>query len=74
MPARRLGFGDRGQIKEGFAADLTIFDPQTIIDCATSAEPAKAPLGIDRVLVGGIETVKAGQLTGHAEGKFLKHE
>ncbi len=74
MPARRLDFGDRGQIKEGFAADVTIFDPQTITDCATSEEPAKAPLGIDRVLVGGIETVKAGQLTGHAKGKFLKHE
>lgn len=74
MPAMRLGLGNRGVIKKGYSADITIFDPKKVIDCSTSAEPAKAPLGIETVLVGGVETVKAGRLTGKANGKFLKHK
>ncbi len=72
MPAERLGLTDRGRIKEGFAADITIFDPELIIDCSTIEEPARPPLGISSVLVGGIEVVRNGKMTGENSGKFLR--
>lgn len=72
MPAERLSLKDRGRIKEGFAADITIFDPDLIIDCSTIEEPARPPLGICNVLVGGVEIVKNGKMTGENSGKFLQ--
>ena len=67
MPARRLesrvpSMKNKGRIRIGADADLTIFDPQQIADRSTFAEPAKYAEGIRFVLVNGVLVVKDGQL------------
>jgi N-acyl-D-aspartate/D-glutamate deacylase len=67
MPAQRLerrvpSMCNKGRIKVGADADLTIFDPQRIIDKSTFQEPAKYSEGIRFVLVNGVPVVKHGQL------------
>jgi N-acyl-D-amino-acid deacylase len=51
--ADRLGWKDRGYVREGCAADLVVIDPATLADTATFAEPARFPTGIDVVMIGG---------------------
>ena len=70
-PAQRLGLNDRGLVKEGLAADLVVFNPQTVIDKATFEEPKKYPTGIDYVLVNGAVVVDGGKHTGKRNGRAL---
>jgi len=70
-PAARLGLADRGLVKEGLAADLVVFNPQTVIDKATFDEPKKYPAGIDYVLVNGAVVVDEGKHTGVLNGRAL---
>lgn len=72
IPAKRMSLTGRGSLKEGHMADITILDPDLIIDLSTIKEPARAPLGIESVIVGGVEVVKDGQLTGQNSGRFLQ--
>jgi N-acyl-D-aspartate/D-glutamate deacylase len=72
MPAQRLEkrapvFKDKGRIREGADADITIFDPNRVIDKATYEEPLQYSEGIQFVLVNGVPVVKDGQLV---EGVF----
>ncbi|MGA8026673.1 MAG: amidohydrolase family protein [Bryobacteraceae bacterium] len=60
MPADRLGLENKGRVKEGADADLTIFDPARVIDRATFENPAQYSDGIRFVLVNGIPVVKEG--------------
>jgi N-acyl-D-amino-acid deacylase len=53
LPASRVGLRDRGWIARGFAADVVVFDPATVEDRATFAEPFQYPAGIKAVLVNG---------------------
>ena len=72
FPAQRLGLQDRGLIREGMAADITIFDPTTIIDTGTYAEPNRYPIGISHVLVAGRIAVENGKLTDVRAGRVLR--
>jgi N-acyl-D-amino-acid deacylase len=72
MPARVMGLKDRGMVREGFRADLVVFDPGTIRDNATFDNPHRFPDGIALVVVDGKPVVKKGQLTGHRAGEMLK--
>ena len=63
LPAQTFGFRDRGLIREGFAADLVIFDVKTIIDRATFDKPHQFPLGISYVLVNGAPVLENNQMT-----------
>jgi N-acyl-D-amino-acid deacylase len=71
LPAARYGLTDRGRVAEGSAADLVVFDPDTIADRATYEEPRLAPVGIDEVIVNGVEVLARGQLTGATPGRRL---
>ena len=53
MPAARVGLKDRGLLREGMFADITIFDPKTVIDRATFEAPNQYPDGIKFVIVNG---------------------
>jgi N-acyl-D-amino-acid deacylase len=53
LPAQTFGFRDRGMVREGFAADLTIFDEKTVADRATFDKPHQYPVGISKVIVIG---------------------
>ena len=72
FPAERLGLYDRGLIKEGLAADLTIFDPASVNDCADFINPHRYPVGIEHVIVNGRAVVAAGKVTGVGPGKVLR--
>src|SRR6185369_1674557 len=71
-PAARVGLRDRGWLREGMFADVTIFDPATVIDRATFESPNQYPLGIQYVLVNGKVSVDKGQRTGILSGKIIR--
>lgn len=71
LPAQILGLRDRGQIREGFRADIVVFDLETIRDTATFFEPHRYAEGIDYVLVNGQFAVEAGEMTWKKAGRVL---
>lgn len=71
LPARRLGWKDRGVIREGAFADLVLFDPETVIDRSTFAKPFELPAGIEKVFVNGELVWDAGKPTGARPGRVL---
>lgn len=72
LPAEKIGLKDRGIIREGFCADLAIFDSDTITDKATFAEPHQYAEGIKYVLVNGQLVVDNGNPTGVRPGRILR--
>ena len=70
-PATRMRLPNRGSIKEGQWADVTIFDMNTINDRATYEQPTLFPTGIEYVLVNGAVTIERGSHTGARAGKVL---
>jgi len=71
-PALKMGIRDRGLLREGFWADITIFDPKTIIDKATFEDPHQYPVGIEYVIVNGKVVIEEGEHTGVQAGKVLR--
>lgn len=72
FPAARLGFQDRGLLRVGLAADVTVFDPATIADQSTYADPHHYSVGVRYVVVNGRVTVKDGVHTGVRAGRVLR--
>jgi len=71
LPARIVGLPDRGYVREGYRADLVLFDYDRIRDRATITEPDRYPAGIDYVVVNGELTVDGGRRTGALPGRVL---
>jgi N-acyl-D-amino-acid deacylase len=71
LAASQLKIAERGTLKEGYFADVVIFDPATIADTATFEKPHQYPVGIDTVIVNGIVTVRNGTHTGARAGRAL---
>jgi dihydroorotase/N-acyl-D-amino-acid deacylase len=71
-PAARVGLRERGLIKEGMFADITVFDPANVIDRATFESPNQYPAGIEYVLVNGKISVDKGQRTPALAGRVLR--
>jgi N-acyl-D-amino-acid deacylase len=75
LSARSLGFTDRGLLKTGYAADVTIFDPAEFAERATYDDPHQYPAGhATTVLVNGVVTVDHADHTGALAGKLLRRE
>jgi dihydroorotase/N-acyl-D-amino-acid deacylase len=70
--AARLSIRDRGELREGLAADVMIFDPNTIIDRATYERPHQLSVGVRYVLVNGVPVVDDGRVTGAKPGVVLR--
>jgi N-acyl-D-aspartate/D-glutamate deacylase len=72
LPAQILGLKDRGQIKEGFAADLAVFDPARVRETNSFAQPKSYAAGVPFVLVNGVVVIDQGQHTGAKPGRALR--
>ncbi|MEQ4723842.1 amidohydrolase family protein [Nonomuraea sp. B19D2] len=71
-PARRFGLLDRGLVRNGFAADVVVFDPAAVGDQATYGAPRTLATGVDDVLVSGVRVLAGGELTGATPGRALR--
>lgn len=72
MSAMKVGLQQRGLLREGYFADITIFDPKTVIDRATFEQPHQYPVGINFVIVNGQLEVDNGERTPALAGKVLR--
>jgi N-acyl-D-amino-acid deacylase len=72
LPAERMRLGDRGVLKQGMWADVVVFDPLTVRDRATFAEPNQLSEGMRWVLVNGVPVIAEGKGTGKLPGKVLR--
>ncbi len=73
LSARTFGLTERGQVKEGYWADLVLFDPDTVLDKATYDDPKQEPDGIELVVVNGQVAYDKGTHTGVGSGKMLRY-
>jgi len=71
LPARILGLADRGELKEGNAADLVVFDPQTVGDTNSYEQPKSYATGVSYVVVNGVVVIDKGEHTGARPGKAI---
>jgi N-acyl-D-amino-acid deacylase len=71
LPAANLGLDRRGLIKQGYFADLVVFDPETIADRATYDNPHQYATGVKHVLVNGVRVIENGEHTGAKPGRAL---
>jgi len=71
LAAQHMGFVDRGVIRAGAAADLVLFDPDTVIDHATPQNPSALSTGIESVWVNGVQVFEDGRATGERPGRFI---
>jgi N-acyl-D-aspartate/D-glutamate deacylase len=72
LPARIFNLQGRGIIREGFFADITVFDPDKVIDSAGYAAPYQKPEGIHHVIVNGVPVVFEGESTGKLPGRIIR--
>ena len=72
LPAHVLSISKRGLLREGYFADITIFDPETVIDKATFKDPHQYAVGINTVLVNGVIVVENGLHNGNRPGRVLR--
>jgi N-acyl-D-amino-acid deacylase len=73
LPARTFRLSDRGLVREGFAADLVIFDPARVQDKATFSDPHQYSEGFDFVVVNGVVAVEDGKPNEVRGGRILRH-
>ena len=72
FPAQRLGLRDRGLLRDGFKADVVVFDPLTVGAPATRSQPKQLPTGIDYVFVNGTAVIDESHHTGALPGRSLR--
>jgi N-acyl-D-amino-acid deacylase len=74
LAAAHMGFTERGLIKPGMAADLVLFDPETILDHATPIDPQAPNTGIATVWVNGVIVFNQGVVTGSYPGRVIRRD
>lgn len=72
LPAQILGLRNRGQVREGFAADVVVFDPERISGTNSFESPKSYPVGIPYVFVNGVAVIDGGEHTGARPGKPIR--
>ena len=71
LPSERLGLDRRGQIREGWFADVVVFDPTAFVDTATYDDPHSYAVGMKQVFVNGVQVLKDGEHTGAKPGRAV---
>ena len=71
LPATNLGIRGRGALREGYYADVVVFDPAKVQDHATYAKPHELATGVNDVFVNGVQVLKGGEHTGAKPGRFV---
>ncbi|MGA3213190.1 MAG: D-aminoacylase [Terriglobales bacterium] len=74
LPASNLGIARRGTLREGYFADVVVFDPQTIQDHATFEKPMQFATGVSQVWVNGVAVIRDGEHTGAKPGRVVRRE
>ena len=74
LPAQRLGWKDRGTLREGAFADLVLFNPATVIDRSTFAKPFEIATGIEKVFVSGTLVWSDAKATGAKPGRVISSD
>jgi N-acyl-D-aspartate/D-glutamate deacylase len=69
LPAQILGLSDRGQIRQGFAADIAVFDPAAIDETNSFEQPKSYATGVNYTIVNGVVVIDGGRHTGARPGK-----
>ena len=72
LPAKNLKLDRRGQLKEGYYADVVVFDPATIQDHATFVKPHQYATGVLHVFVNGVQVLEDGEHTGATPGRVVR--
>ena len=72
LPAHNLALADRGRLKQGYFADVVVFDPKTIEDHATFEKPHQYATGVSEVVVNGKIALQGGEATGAKPGRFVR--
>src|SRR5665647_99867 len=72
LAAQRVGIEDRGLLRPGMFSDITVFDPNTIIDNSTYEQPQQLATGVSYVLVNGVPVVDGGKVTSALPGRALR--
>jgi len=72
LPAATLRVKERGQLTPGYLADVVVFDPKTIGDRATYAQPHQYSTGVRHVWVNGVQVLKDGEHTGAKPGRVVR--
>jgi N-acyl-D-amino-acid deacylase len=72
LSARRFGLARRGELREGYAADVVLFDPQRVRDVATFEQPEQLSEGIESVWVNGVTSYRASDGVSARAGRFLR--
>ena len=73
-PAKALGLRNRGLLRKGFAADIVMFDPVTVAECASYEDPHQFATGITQVIVNGETIFRDGEHTGILSGQTLRRQ
>jgi N-acyl-D-amino-acid deacylase len=74
LPAEHFRFARRGLLKQGYAADVVVFDPAAVRDAATFERPHAFAAGVPHVLVNGVPVVRNGEHTGAKPGRVLRRQ
>ena len=74
LPASNLGITHRGLLRQGYFADIAVFDPNTIQDHATFEKPRQFATGVSEVFVNGVEVVQNGEHIGAKPGRVVKRD
>ena len=74
FPAERFRLSDRGRISRGLAADIVVFNPETVADKSTWFDPVQSPVGVHWVFVNGVPVVEDGNVTRQLPGRVLRQQ
>jgi N-acyl-D-amino-acid deacylase len=72
LPASNIGISERGQLSEGYYADVVVFDPERVSDTATFEEPHQYATGVWHVFVNGEQVLRNGRHTGATPGRVVR--